>query len=315
MPDENDLDSLPSNIIYRKLDNALLLKGHFDECEHKLPQELKEYDGFDDFCRILAYNLDQVKTEETYTNLRTESCDALNIWVYDRLFSETKRDKPYEWSTFPFEQFLSIWNKLYGNDRCRFSLEKCTVENFKKVKEIFDLTINYNSIKQKINLSSGTCSVHYNSYINKIVNTYKSLMSNCEQATEPHCKFVQYIKSSYDENDILNLQCIITSGDSANRVTEQRLDDQPGYADNVTGTSNSSVAMGICFSVLGIIFICFALYRFTPFGSLFKVFLIKNKIIGHNINEEETNQFFEHTHVPADIVNMYGSRHIGYNAA
>ncbi|SBT55261.1 PIR Superfamily Protein [Plasmodium ovale wallikeri] len=319
----NDLDGLPSNIIYRKLDKAMLVKDHFDYCEDKLPQELKSYDGFDDFCRKFAFNLDQVKTEGTYTDLDKEPCDALNIWVYDNLFSETKRNKPYERSSFPLEKFLYIWNNMHGKERCSFSLTNCTEENFKKMKEIFDLTINYNSIKQKIQSSGGSCSVDFNSYISKSITTYKSLKDKCKENTEPYCKFVQYIQKNYDENELLRLQCTSTNSDSSFRGTGQDLSnlyfpEESGFQDSSAGAidnSNSRVAMSVIFPLIGIVFIFFFMYKFTTFGSYFKVILMKNKIIRSNINEEETNAFFERTYEHEDIGSNFNLHHIGYHTS
>ncbi|SBS94701.1 PIR Superfamily Protein [Plasmodium ovale curtisi] len=65
--------------------------------------------------------------------------------------------------------------------------------------------------------------------------------------------------------------------------------------------------------VLGIPFFSYIMYKFTSFGSWFNTFLIKNKIISHNMNEEVADQYFEHTYEHADIENTFNSRNIGYH--
>ncbi|SBT71944.1 PIR protein [Plasmodium ovale] len=310
----NDLDGLPSSINYRKLDNAQVYEYYYDYCDEKLPAELKGYEGFDKFCKKLGYNLDQLYKMQTYSELDGERCDALNIWIYDRLFSEIKRDEPYEISTFPFERFHYVWNKFPGNrEKCKFLLESCSEENFKKMKEMFHLTINYNSIKHYVHSSGGTCSSDYNSYINKIVSTYKIVKDECPN-NKPYCKFVEYIKGNYDQFHLLNLQCTSTSVHSAFSARGQALDISEDSTADAAGNSSSRVAMGVLFPLLCILFIFFALYTLTPFGSWFKVFLVKNKIIRHNINGEETIQSFEHTYVPEDIDNKCSSSYISYHA-
>ncbi|SBS90832.1 PIR Superfamily Protein [Plasmodium ovale curtisi] len=212
---------------------------------------------------------------------------------------------------------------MHGKERCNFSLTNCTEENFKKMKEIFYLTINYNSIKQQIHSSGGSCSVDFNSYISKSISTYKSLKDKCKEDKEPYCKFVQYIKKNYDENELLRLQCTSTNSDSSFRGSRQDLTnlyspDESGFQDSPAGAlynSNSRVAMSVIFPLFGIVFILFVLYKFTVFGSCFKVLLMKNKIIRSNMNEEETNAFFESTYEHEDTGNKYNIRHIGYHAS
>ncbi|SBT56635.1 PIR Superfamily Protein [Plasmodium ovale wallikeri] len=69
-----------------------------------------------------------------------------------------------------------------------------------------------------------------------------------------------------------------------------------------------------CIMVLGIPFISYIMYKFTPFRSWINTFLIKNKIIRHNLNEEDGDQYFQDTYEHSDIENMFNSHNIGYHA-
>ncbi|SBT56724.1 PIR Superfamily Protein [Plasmodium ovale wallikeri] len=272
----------------------MLFMDHFDYCEDKLPQELMSYDAFDYFCRKFEFNLDQVKTEGSYTDLDKEPCDALNIRVYDNLFSETKRNKPYERSSFPLEKFLYIWNKMQGKAR---------------------------SLSKKIHSSNGSCSFDFNSYISKSITIYKNLKDKCKENAEPYCKFVQYKKKNYDENELLRLKCTSTNSDSSFRGTGQDLtnfyspeeswnqDSSAGALDN----SNSRVAMSVIFPLFGIVFIFFVFSQHLDHA--LKVLLMKNKIIRSNMNEGGNNAFFERTYKHEDIGNKYNLRHIGYHTS
>ncbi|SBT58143.1 PIR Superfamily Protein [Plasmodium ovale wallikeri] len=68
-----------------------------------------------------------------------------------------------------------------------------------------------------------------------------------------------------------------------------------------------------CIIILGTPIFLYILHKFTSFGSRFNTFLIKNKIIQHNINEETTDQFFEYTHEAEGRDIKYHLHHIGYH--
>ncbi|SBT57440.1 PIR Superfamily Protein [Plasmodium ovale wallikeri] len=69
-----------------------------------------------------------------------------------------------------------------------------------------------------------------------------------------------------------------------------------------------------CIMILGIPFFFYILHKFTPFGSWFNNFLIKNKIIRHNINEEVTDGIFEHTNETNGRNSTHSLCYIGYPA-
>ncbi|SBT54977.1 PIR Superfamily Protein [Plasmodium ovale wallikeri] len=69
-----------------------------------------------------------------------------------------------------------------------------------------------------------------------------------------------------------------------------------------------------CIMLLGIPFFLYILHKFTSFGSWFNTFLIKNKIIQHDMNKGTTENFFEYTHGNKESGSKYSLHHIGYHA-
>ncbi|SBT55248.1 PIR Superfamily Protein [Plasmodium ovale wallikeri] len=69
-----------------------------------------------------------------------------------------------------------------------------------------------------------------------------------------------------------------------------------------------------CIMILCISFFLYILHKFTSFGSWLNAFLIKNKIIPHNMNEEVTDQLFNYIYENEDRDNTCSSHHIGYHS-
>ncbi|GAB69962.1 CYIR protein, partial [Plasmodium cynomolgi strain B] len=185
---------------------------------------------------------------------------------------------------------------------------------FKMNKVLFDYSKDYEKIKHHIRESNTTCDEKYKGVLENYIDTYSRAYSTCNgtQRTEYDCKYFDKLFPKNDElTKFISLECSESQNQSVS-LQEQRptiqghastvyfpqtaagnenlgMNRHSGFqqdkdtielisADDTAGGSSSKTIIGSAVPVLGVSFISFLLYRFTPAGGFI------NKLLGRNRN-------------------------------
>ncbi|SBT58187.1 PIR Superfamily Protein [Plasmodium ovale wallikeri] len=335
----DNIRTLTSVKNYDKLDNNDKTYGEYDKCYSK-EKKVKEFDGFDDFCYKLTGNLVNFKRlpfKDLFPNSR---CKYLNCWVYDRLLKENIKTTDTK-----FYDIIPTINKFftdsYEQNECSYNFFSIPIEDFKKMKKLYDYGSNYSMIKYEVQDNQNKCSQEYYTYINRSVELYKSVKAECSTKNDLYCTVIDDIEKIHKNEDLSGLTCIPVSNptelkrmgedslhDGRAQETESRRGPHQGYGESFSydsrpedamgqeqgiGTdspSSSNVTMGILFPFMGILLASFSLYKFTPLGSLLQNSIGRTQFIEHASEEQESLSYSYEDMDTNDYGNMH---HIGYN--
>ncbi|SBT56507.1 PIR Superfamily Protein [Plasmodium ovale wallikeri] len=243
----------------------------------------KVFSGLCDKVAKYLYYIKQ-KQGEDYDN----RCRCLNYFLNTKKEFKTFSNKT---CSEIFDAHNAISTEL---KTCELKIGCIPEEDIGKIKKMHEL---HNSFS-KLEISIGQNDENIYSNANEFAKIYKDAISSCNSDnTEGYCEALKefeelcyYHAKSKNCSEIANLL-----------KYQQEL-------------KKSFKIVFPCIMVLGIPFISYIMYKFTPFGSWINTFLIKNKIIRHNMNEEVADQYFQDTYEHADIENMFNSHNIGYHA-
>ncbi|SBT83624.1 PIR protein [Plasmodium ovale] len=337
--DYDNIGTLTSVKNYDKLDNNDNTYGEYDKC-YSQETKVKEFDGFGDFCYKLTGNLVNFKRlpfEDLFPNSR---CKYLNCWVYDRLLKENIKitDKKF-YDIIP--AIIKIFYDSYEHNECSYNFFSIPIEDFKKMKKLYDYGSNYSMIKFELQGNQNKCSQEYYTYINRSVELYKSVKAECSTKKDLYCTVIDDIEKIHKYEELSGLTCIPVSNptelqnmrqdslhDDGAQENESRGGMHEGHRESLSyespqedamdqeqgiGTdspSSSNVTMGILFPFMGILLSAFSLYKFTPIGSLLQDSIGRKQFIGHASEELES---IPYSYGDMDTNDYGNSHHIGYH--
>ncbi|SBS99942.1 PIR Superfamily Protein [Plasmodium ovale curtisi] len=343
-----DIDSLRSAINYRKLDNGECYQQYcYDVCD-ALPQELSKYDGIEKLCSKIGFNLNKLSELETFDEFKDGHCSTINYWAYDRLYKDiVYPSKTFSSNSFEYDKFLNMWNKLDQENKCKFDLYNYSEDHFDKMKVIFELAVNYHTIKAKVDTPGFECSEQYEKYINSSVQTYEEVKGECPNGNEKkYCSVLNGIRSDF-KDELSKLKCKKTKiktlppakalegteeesgGRHAQDTQDEHLQrassdgsmqDRRGARGETTldpGTdaqadSSSTGSMTFLFLLLGTLVVFFFFYNFTPFGPWIRTRLLRNKKFRRFIRNNENDELLCPPVEDSSVVAEDDTHHIGY---
>ncbi|SBT57853.1 PIR Superfamily Protein [Plasmodium ovale wallikeri] len=242
--------------------------------------------SYSDICDKVAKYLYYIKqkSEEDYDN----RCRCLNYLLNTKIEFKTFSDKT---CSEIFAAHNAILSEL---ETCNSKIGCIPEEDIEKIKKLHDL---HNSFT-KLTKSLEDNNENIYSTAEEFALLYKSAITGCESLdTEGYCEALKEFEVLCDHH-AKSKNC----SEIANLLKYQH------------ELKKSFKIVFPCIMVLGIPFISYIMYKFTPFRSWINTFLIKNKIIRHNLNEEDGDQYFQDTYEHSDIENMFNSHNIGYHA-
>ncbi|SBT72946.1 PIR protein [Plasmodium ovale] len=240
---------------------------------------------FSDMCDKVAKYLYYIKQkpEEDYDN----RCRCLNYLLNTKIEFSTFSNKT---CSEIFVAHNAISSKL---ETCKLKIGCIPKEDIGKIKKLHDLHNCFTKLTKSIEDNNE----NIYSTAEEFALLYKDAISSCNSDnTEGYCEALKEFEVLCD-----HLTNSKNCSEIANLLKYQQ------------ALKKSFKIVVPSIMVLGIPFFSYIMYKFTSFGSWFNTFLIKNKIISHNMNEEVADQYFEHTYEHADIENTFNSRNIGYH--
>ncbi|SBT54309.1 PIR Superfamily Protein [Plasmodium ovale wallikeri] len=307
---DKDLAVLPSFRFYAYLD-----KGY--------ENLLYGYDTFfDNFIEDGLHNLNFI------SNIRKK---LLNAFIY--VANMRPGDDQYNER---LKIHVHINNENYSNDF--FKIEK---DQFKKLKEFYDFSQNYEAIEVITSPSVYECSHEYNNYIVKSYKLYENIKEQClVDTTTPYCNIFRNIENNnpkiknsrlichnvkkpiYSEEERSGMQHGL-AGDSAQGAEDQLSSMRPGgvsslhasfgHEDRESSPIISSNPTAIVLPVLGLFITFFILYKFTPLGTLIHSHFVRKKINQWNADVDTDNEIFIEKYEHEDDTSQINMHNIGYN--
>ncbi|SBS79981.1 PIR Superfamily Protein [Plasmodium ovale curtisi] len=337
----NNVHPLSSNKIYDMLDTVNITKGDIEKCRQLdsiLERVFKDSMGVYFFCQSFTGNL-QHYDNITFSNFFDKfRCNFLNIWIHEQLLKKNPNSDDRE-SLFIKGKITRFWGDYEFEKKCKYEFPLYSFkEYYDKMKRLYEYALNYEKLYFFIKTRNDPCTTEDDQYIKESVKFYQEVESECESESDikrMHCDALRNIREFYSDYKLSELTCtrIMPAEDVLKEIqekTERGLDDvvfkeitpadshidlpdsEVSHSEDVSSSSGSHNAMAVSFPFLGILFIFYSLYKFTPVGSLLNSRLLRNKINNFDINEDGTELLqneLDHEHI-----NIQNAEHgIGYH--
>ncbi|SCA59674.1 VIR protein [Plasmodium vivax] len=318
---EFKLEKLPSIIKYKELNNFNDLNKYCDDCKDILMLEM-DYPGISALCAKIARNLRKLSTMSKKESIN--NCEYITHWIYDDLKTSFGNGKNYIYD-IPFaykllDAGLRVNNRLKSNN-CNYSYNyNMSFDELKEKKDLHDYFKDYETILNnmptlKENVKNELCKK-----ITPIVKLYeKHIWSCCEYFNDDNhynenCGNYFKCKKEYnpyklldeldcgDKESYKNLENIYDklNIDNIIKLFEEKAKKKPKIIEKVKVVQPITIehtedtfefdlfnisTLGI-FSLLGILLICFILYKFTPIGSYLHRRSLRKKQIKQILQEQ-----------------------------
>ncbi|SBT56110.1 PIR Superfamily Protein [Plasmodium ovale wallikeri] len=312
MADQDNMDYLNSKIKYNLL-NKKFYGTSYDKYCSEIKEELHYYKDIDELCNKLCANFQKVLVTLFSDPNNTEECKNLNYWLYNEVHNMYSDKITGDISTsLVIRKFDAVWKNYDQNNQCKFDIYNIKRDDFEKLKVVYDFYQDYQTIQHRITAQEKKCSSNLFKYIENSKEQYNHFDTTCSKSKEGDnlhiCKEFEYIKNVDRSIDISKVSCTeskelqkrIEQHDGSSR--EGGMESSHMYQDSQvqhgasTHSISSQIAMAIIFPFFGIILILFILHKFTPFGSLLRGYLLKNKLIRFKMDGEGIDDLLDNTY-------------------
>ncbi|SBT51996.1 PIR Superfamily Protein [Plasmodium ovale wallikeri] len=340
----DDIHTKNSKLLYSRIDSRFINKGDVDKCEKfksELASQFKDDSGISSFCSRFTGILNYYGVFPSFDFVNKYRCKYFNLWIYESLSKLC--DNVYDDKCIHImRKTEEIWgnNNLDGKCKPEF-ISYMNDSNYEKMQKLYKFAVNYNIVQKYVGKGQYLCSEDQKTYIRDNLKLYELVKNECKSDTSSlHCVALKNFHDVYKEEELPKLYCKgEISVEDIRRETQESLSrtesnkhahvgtlsskddpeqvEQLDYSDlpNVDGTSpiyNFHKTTAISFPILGILFIFFAAYKYTPAGTLLHGFLLGKKKFSHNKTEEGNHEFLEDT-LNTMNENTNGSfHHVGY---
>lgn len=268
---EEEINPLNSFVQYSQFDADPDMDSSNEYCDGEVTKLLM-YPKFKTFCYKFTRNLTGI-SQQIYTTGDNKKCQFLNYWIYYELIKNGFHNNND--NTFIYDVINSIrllWTQYNYYNNCNFQNYKISVSDFNIMKDLQDYSENHSIIKGKISLKDKNCKNYYCSYIKKIVQLYRKIVTQCSSTdSKQYCSVLNEIQLSkgpdnlYDEFDC-------SSGYS--EVSSEQLEQFAGskfeysftfgdtdvyLSEDTSVDSSSNTGLKVGFSFFGVSLICFFL--------------------------------------------------------
>ncbi|SBS80950.1 PIR Superfamily Protein [Plasmodium ovale curtisi] len=311
-----DLKILPSYIFYDNLDIGLPNDDNNDKdyWDFIRKSEIKHTKVLDILLRGFYYTCYMRSGRYLYS----KRWDYLYYWMGDKVINNLKGSASFRDVMFTLN---AVKTKCDGNNPYDENIFGITIEQFKKLKKVFDYLENYGSILQKIGYSSTDCTLELKKHVDDSFKNYNIVKTECGgKVNEQYCKMFQELVDKYQNDELRELTCNGTK-DPSQSVEDENVQykevqshltgrqesqlqsgfegetqDRSMHGGHIPNNSSFDNVMPIFFPILGIFCVFFILYKFTPFGTWLDVKLLRTKVIQYDIDSKETEELLENTY-------------------
>ncbi|SBT57863.1 PIR Superfamily Protein [Plasmodium ovale wallikeri] len=202
---KTDLESLPSNLFYHRLNSG------WGNCESldiwsSIKSDLVDTHGIqndlENIMKSLCY-VTKLKDGDTYYS---ESCYYLYYWLGNILFQ-----KLHDQTLFS-DIIGIIYSRLPSsnlNNKCNFNYSNITKNDFNKRKMMYDYSQNFPTIKSALSDYDQSCYKEYHKHINDTVAIYNELNEYCNGKDEDYCNEFKKIFLDYSNSELASLNCTL----------------------------------------------------------------------------------------------------------
>ncbi|SBS96911.1 PIR Superfamily Protein, partial [Plasmodium malariae] len=274
-------------------------------------EDLSDYYDVFEFCENLTGIIKIFNNLSLSGQFQEDSCTIVKFWMYDRLFKLRNRKQSVN----------DDINKIILNLKENFNdkVKECNLfdfpyvkEDFDKMKSVYDYATNYNTIENYLYDNNYICNKNLKSYISKNYEIYINMKNNCSTGgikNMIYCKVLEKIKGVHiKENPPLS--CEVKHLDGSNNRKDQYMaqtEEEPSKnLEQKISVPFEDIIVAVIFPLLGIVFLFFTFYKFTPFKSWLKAHLLKKKINEDYEGEEYIDKYLNENY------NKYG-HHIHYD--
>ncbi|SBT58934.1 PIR Superfamily Protein [Plasmodium ovale wallikeri] len=326
------LSNLNSYIFYGKLDNleqlsiytdadfwSFIKKGLYSQ------QEDRDMSSISD---TLLKGFNYVSTMSRHATFYDQRWNFLYFWMGEKVLNILKNTSEFSNIMNTAKLIRNYFDKSYTEND---DIYEITAEEFPKLKKIHDYVQNYATIKNKFTQFDFKCTQDFSKYIQEGYDAYNNLKSNCNEG-DISCKAFNVIVKSESNENLSKIECKHFKAASMvpARSPTMELDRSSGFqtipgendqqfaehGQNLTEDSHSpsSIFIGIALPSLGIIFILFFLYKFTPLRSLLHTRLKEKIKIGSDVLEEmeETHGLLDDTYEHINTEHDMNTHHLSY---
>ncbi|SBS99796.1 PIR Superfamily Protein [Plasmodium malariae] len=293
---ETFIQSLPSKIYYRKKfesnDNYCL---HFEDEKKFLDKKTEIYNNGK--IKSIADKLMRPLCYVAFTNEGDEcnkQCHNLYYWLGNELLNKLEDDS--------FSEVIiilnGVLNVLSGGRKCKCDFFKnINKKDFEKMKIVYDYCKDHEEIKSTLELHKKTCDSKFNEYLVKDTGEYEKMYECTQGNAESYCKELKRHVPSCFEKKLSHLKCEIKQVSAGNLGTSYYNTNilDPEHVINVSAFSSSQIFLFFVLPFVGIFFIGFLLYKFTPIVSLIHTKVLKKKSIIRNLDEMDILELTEYT--------------------
>ncbi|KNA01489.1 variable surface protein Vir7-like protein [Plasmodium vivax North Korean] len=202
---QQDLEKLPSNLIFYKLDKGRDLCSYIPASE-EIKDKLRAYAGIENYSdkilKALCY-ISKMKNNDPFYN---ERCHFLYYWIGDILSNNLKGVALFSKA---MNTIYTELQKLNVEDNCNIIYPDISKLFFDQRKIIYDYSQNYATIKQDFQDYGKSCSQEYYYYVEKIVSTYNIVHDNCENTSDIYCDELKTMFDKYNHQDLSKLKCTL----------------------------------------------------------------------------------------------------------
>ncbi|SBT85464.1 PIR protein [Plasmodium malariae] len=289
------LEVLPSQRYYRKFDSLSLDYCFSEDKAKNVKPQLIDYDKnktvYDKILKAFCFVIFSDKGEKC-----NEQCYNLYYWIGDKLSSVFNNKI----------SFLNVIKILSDGFRNTSSNNKCNCiffsdtdkENFKRMKIVHDYCEDHETIKQTLRAKNNVCSNEFQEYLQEAVSTYNNVYSECElDRSLSYCAELRKHVTGCLSKKLEDLTCELKEvslklEDSGG--SNYRSSDGLGSTNDPSTFNSSQIFMSIFFPVVGILFISFMIYKFTPLLSCIRTQLRRKTLLGNNLDGEDTHELEEY---------------------
>ncbi|ANQ09900.1 KIR protein [Plasmodium coatneyi] len=212
MAKKNPLDELPSREIYRKLIGNK--EQHGDAaCDPEVKNVLKQYVKNTDLENKIMGALCSVCKTESGTKTKKDYCNALYYWVGEELWKilskEYGNEEQGKQRFFKaIGEYQDKVNKDNGKHGCSLAEPSDDPDIFKKLKELFDYTVDSEFICKAMNGEGTPCHEECQAYMQKVKDAYTTVHAKCKGDTdESWCVDFREWYREYLKTETLELKC------------------------------------------------------------------------------------------------------------
>ncbi|GAW84581.1 variable surface protein, partial [Plasmodium gonderi] len=200
------LNKLPSRLMYANFDKGDIGCDNFYYYE-LVKQRLESVQLHNNSSNKILKGLCYVYKTSAPRNIDRDSCYYLYFWLGDVL-DKNLTDRRFLYSVMDSLKF--ILNNDGTQRICDFNKYNMTQQNFMDIKNLFDLSKDYNELKKYFNSPINSCNDKFKINLDGYVMIYRRCHNNCNEQSGNHddtCRFFNQYFSGKEKMDVLKWTC------------------------------------------------------------------------------------------------------------